>query len=299
MTNASQAAALQASPTGRALPLALMAPALAIIAFYVIVPLVCLGAYSFWTMLPDGTVVRDFSLETWQSLVTDPFYGSVLLDTFQLAFVSTVICVVVGYGPAYLMASAAPRWRGVLTILLFLPSWISYLVRTMSWLPVLGKNGLVNTALLGAGVVEQPLPLLYNHFTVYLGLVHYLLPIMILNIYLGLATVDPTIVAAARTLGANARQAFLAVTFPLALPGLSAGCLLCFILSLGTFVTPQILGGPGTTYYGNLVYDTILHQLDWPTGAMLSVVIMVLLIALLYVYGRFMGLSTVLRAIKS
>ena len=128
---------------------------------------------------------------------------------------------------------------------------------------------------------------------------HYLLPIMILNIYLGLATVDPTIVAAARTLGANARQAFLAVTFPLALPGLSAGCLLCFILSLGTFVTPQILGGPGTTYYGNLVYDTILHQLDWPTGAMLSVVIMVLLIALLYVYGRFMGLSTVLRAIKS
>jgi spermidine/putrescine transport system permease protein len=89
------------------------------------------------------------------------------------------------------------------------------------------------------------------------------------------------------------------VTFPLALPGLSAGCLLCFILSLGTFVTPQILGGPGTTFYGNLVYETILHQLDWPTGAMLSVVIMVLLIALLYVYGRFMGLSTVLRAIKS
>jgi spermidine/putrescine transport system permease protein len=111
LTNASQAAALQASPTGRALPLALMAPALAIIAFYVIVPLVCLGAYSFWTMLPDGTVVRDFSLETWQSLITDPFYGSVLLDTFRLAFVSTVICVIVGYGPAYLMASAAAKWR--------------------------------------------------------------------------------------------------------------------------------------------------------------------------------------------
>jgi spermidine/putrescine transport system permease protein len=283
----------------KVLPLALMLPALTIIGFYVVVPLVCLGAYSFWTMLPDGRVLRDFTLETWQSLFTDSFYVSVLLDTFQLAFVSTVICALIGYGPAYFMASAAPKWRGILTILLFLPSWISYLVRTMSWLPVLGKNGLVNTALLDVGIINQPLPLLYNHFTVYLGLVHYLLPIMILNIYLGLATVDSTIVAAARTLGANARQAFLSVTFPLALPGLSAGCLLCFILSLGTFVTPQILGGPGTTYYGNLVYDTILHQLDWPTGAMLSVVILVLLIALLYVYGRFIGLSTVLRAIKS
>src|SRR5260370_42509545 len=116
------------------------------------------------------------------------------------------------------MASAAPRWGGVRTILLFLPSWISYLVRTMSWLPVLGKNGVVNTPLLGAGVVEQPLPLLYNHFTVYLGLVHYLLPIIILNTYLGLATDDPATVAAAPAPRAHRRPASLPATAPPPLP---------------------------------------------------------------------------------
>jgi spermidine/putrescine transport system permease protein len=281
------------------LPLVMTAPACAFVVLFVVIPIFCLGIYSFWTLLPDGTVLHELTWDNWRGLFTGSFYGSVLLDTFRLALVSTVTCALIGYGPAYFMATVDPKWKGPLTLLLFLPSWISYLIRTMSWLPVLGKNGLVNTALMDAGAISEPLPLLYNHFTVYLGLVHYLLPIMILNIYLGLSGVDQTLISAARTLGASSREAFFSVTFPLALQGLSAGCLLCFILTLGTFVTPEILGGPGTLYYGNLVYETILHQLDWPTGSVLAIVIVVLLILLLYIYSRFMGLSSVLRAIKS
>jgi len=281
------------------LPAFLLSPALICVFLLILLPLGCLGIYSFWSLGQDGLLSTEFTLSSWIYFFSDPFYVGILLDTFRMSFTTMLISAVIGYGPAYYLASMPPQARGMMIVLLFLPSWISYVVRTMSWLPLLGKNGLLNGLLIDIGLINAPLPMLYTPVAVYLGIVHFQLPLMILNTYIGLQSVDANVISAARTLGANARQAFLTVTFPLAFPGLAAGCVLCFILSLGAFITPLILGGPGTIYYSNLVYETILHQLDWPVGATLSLVLIALLILLLYIYSRLLGFSTILRAMKS
>ncbi len=282
-------------PGPSALAWGLLAPALCCVAAFVIAPIACVGLYSFWSHLPTGAVRTSFTLANWRELFTDPFYGEILLKTIRMSAVSTVACAVLGYGPAYYLTLQPARRRNAFVLLLFLPSWISYVVRSMSWLHVLGPNGLANTALVGAGIVSSPLPLLYNDFSVYVGIVQYLLPLMIINIYIGLQLIDRNVLDAARTLGASGIQAFWAVTFPLALPGLSAGCLLSFILAMGAYITPMVLGGPGTTYYANIVYDTVINQQDWPLGATLSLVVVFFLALSLYGYARLAGFATMFR----
>jgi len=280
------------------LPWVLVAPGLWCVAAFIVLPIVSVGAYSFWTRLPSGEVQTVFTLGNWREFFTDPFYVAVLWSTLKLSTATTIICALVGYPPAYALSLIGPRWKGLLVVMLFLPSWISYVVRTMSWLHVLGKNGLVNSLLLGAGVVGEPLPLLYNDMSVVMGLVHYLLPLMILNVYIGLQSVDRNVVDAARTLGATDWQAFLAVTLPWSLPGLSAGCLLCFILSAGTYVTPLVLGGPGTSYYAALIYESVIPQADWPLGAALALVFIFVLAMILVAYGRLVGMGHMFQGIK-
>lgn len=281
-----------------ALAWALVGPALCCVAAFVLAPILCIGIYSFWTRLATGAVQFTFTLDNWRELFGDTFYGVILLRTLRLAAVVTLVCAALGYGPAYYITLVSPARRALLVVLLFLPSWISYIVRSMSWLPILGKEGLLNTLLLRTGVVAEPLPLLYNDFSIYVGLVQFLLPLMIVNIYIGLQAVDRKVVDAARTLGANPVQAFFAVTFPLALPGLAAGCLLTFILAMGSYITPIILGGPGTTYFANLVFDTFVSHQDWPFGATLSLVIVFFLIAGLAGYAKLAGLSAMFREIR-
>lgn len=282
----------------RTLGWALVLPALCCVIAFVLVPILSIGIYSFWTRLPTGAVQLSFTLHQWQELFGDPFYLTILLKTLRLAAVVTLICVVIGYGPAYYITLVSPSRRALLIVLLFLPSWISYIVRSMSWLPILGKEGLFNSLLIRSGIISEPLPLLFNDFSIYVGLVQFLLPLMIINVYIGLQAVDRKVVEAARTLGATPLQAFLAVTFPLALPGLAAGCLLTFILAMGAYITPQILGGPGTTYYANLVFESFVSHQDWPFGATLSLVIIFFLIAGLVGYAKLAGLSTMFREVR-
>ena len=296
MNHAGMAAA--ANRDTRSLAWSLVTPALFCVGAFVLAPILCIGLFSFWTRLPTGAVAYAPTLANWRELLGDPFYWIVLAKTLRLAAAVTLICAVVGYGPAYYITLVSPARRATLIVLLLLPSWISYIVRSMSWLPILGKEGLVNTLLLRLGLTTEPLPLLYNDFSVYVGMVQFLLPLMIVNIYIGLQAVDPKIVEAARTLGATPTQAFLAVTFPLALPGLAAGCLLTFILAMGAYITPLILGGPGTTFYANLVFETFVSHQDWPFGATLSLVIIVFLVAGLAGYARLAGLSTMFRELR-
>ena len=282
----------------RLLAWSLVTPALCCVVAFVLAPILCIGMYSFWSRLATGAVEYKLTLENWGELFGDPFYASILGRTLRLAIVVTLICAIIGYGPAYYITLVTPTRRALLIILLFLPSWISYIVRSMSWLPILGKEGLFNSLLFRVGLITEPLPLLYNDFSVYVGLVQFLLPLMIVNVYIGLQAVDRKLVDAARTLGATNTQAFFAVTFPLALPGLAAGCLLTFILTMGAYITPLILGGPGTTYYANLVFETFVSHQDWPFGATLSLVIIFFLIAGLTSYARLAGLSTMFREIR-
>ena len=282
-----------------ALAWALVAPALCCVIGFVLAPIICLGIYSFWSHAGPGVVDYRLTLENWQELIFDPFYAGILLKTLRLAATGTLICAVLGYGPAWYITTQPPARRALLITLLFLPSWISYIVRSMSWLPILGKEGLLNTLLVSWHLAPQPLALLYNDVSVYVGMVQFLLPLMIVNITIGLQAVDGRLLEAARTLGASEASAFLVVTFPLALPGLLAGSLLTFVLAMGSYITPLILGGPGTTYYANLVFDTFVSQQNWPFGATLSLVIIFFLTLGLVGYARLAGLSTMFREART
>ncbi|CAH1690349.1 ABC-type spermidine/putrescine transport system permease subunit I [Hyphomicrobiales bacterium] len=281
--------------TARSSQALLLTPAIVLSCLFVILPLACIGIYSFWQLQSNGSLNAAFTLANWRQLVEDSFYLEILLKTAQLAFFSTVIAMIVGFGPAYYMTTLPPNYRAWLALLLFVPSWISYVVRTMSWLQILGRSGPINTLLMSWGVTSEPLPLLYNSFSVYIGIVHYALPVMILNIYLGLTSVDKHLIEAGRTLGASGIQVFFSVVVPLAIGGISAGFLICFIWTLGAYITPLLLGGPNSTYYATLVYETILMQQDWPFGSTLALLLIIILCVCLFFYGRYMGLSHMFR----
>lgn len=276
----------------RSLPWLLLAPALLCVVFLVVLPVFAIGIYSFQHQANNATLSADLTLENWREYFADLFFVGVLGRTLVLAAVSTVICAVVSYPVAYLISRSPPRLQSILLLALLLPSWISYLVRTMSWLHVLGPQGVVNSLLLGSGLTNAPLPLLYNDFSIYMGLIHYLLPIMTINIYIGLQAVESNVVAAARVLGASEFQAFRSVTFPISFAGVSAGALLCFMLAAGSYLTPVILGGPGSTYYSELVYSYVIRQVNWPLGAAVSLVFIFVLGLLLVLYRRLFGSIT-------
>jgi spermidine/putrescine transport system permease protein len=163
----------------------------------------------------------------------------------------------------------------------------------MSWINILGVSGAVNYVLQSLGIVSEPIQMLYNEATVILGLIHFLLPFMVLNIYVSLEGIDPNLTAAARSLGSTPFQAFREVTLPLSLPGLAAGSLLCFVLGSGTYITPIVLGGPGDGMFANLIYDAIITQLNWPLGSALSIVLLIVLGSVVLLYNRYLSLGQI------
>ena len=151
--------------------------------------------------------------------------------------------------------------------------------------------------LLRLGLISEPLPMLYTEGAVIMGLLHFLLPYMILNVYVSLESIDRTLISAAQSMGCTSAQAFREVTLPLSLPGLAAGLLLCFVLAAGSYVTPQLLGSGRDALFGNLIYDTIMGQLNWPMGATLSIVLFVLLGCVAAAYTRYMGMSQIMKGL--
>ena len=271
-------------------PWILLSPALTAIALLLFVPLLFIVGYSFWLRSAVGPDTVGFYLDNWQRALTDEFYRYILLNTLKIAAITTVLCAVLGYPAAYFVARAQGN-KMLLLLLLMLPFWISYIIRTMSWINILGTSGALNTALISMGIISEPLRMLYTENTVILGLVHFLLPFMVLNVYVSLDGIDTSLEDAATSLGATRWQAFTQVTLPLSLPGLAAGGLLCFVLGAGTYITPLILGGPRDAMFANLVYEAIITQLNWPLGSALSLLLLIVLGALILVYNRFLGLS--------
>ncbi len=271
-------------------PWVLLSPALVAVTLLLFVPLLFIVVYSFWLRSAVGPDTMGFHLDNWQRALTDPFYRYILLNTMKIAAITTVICAILGYPAAYFIA----RSRGnklLLLLMLMLPFWISYIIRTMSWINILGSSGALNTALLSLGLISEPIRVLYNEATVILGLVHFLLPFMVLNVYVSLDGIDTNLEDAATSLGATRWQAFLQVTLPLSLPGLAAGGLLCFVLGAGTYITPLVLGGPRDAMFANLVFEAIITQLNWPMGSALSLLLLIVLGALVALYNRYLGMS--------
>ncbi|WP_319025148.1 ABC transporter permease [Nisaea nitritireducens] len=274
----------------------LLSPALVTITLLVVVPMSLILIYSFYINIDLGVDRPAFSFENWSELFTDSYYHVAIWKTFRLSVIVTVLAALLGYIPAYFIANTTYKHKWLLLLLLILPFWVSFIIRTLSWIHIMGNQGAINGMLLWLGVIDEPLQMMFNEFAVIVGFIHVFLPYMILNVYVSLEGVDRNLVPAARTLGCSPWQAFREVTLPLSLPGLAAGSLLVFVLTAGSYVTPLILGGPNDFLYGNLIYDAILSELNWPMGATLSFTLLVLLGLVVVLYSRIMGMNQLYKA---
>ena len=276
----------------------LLAPALITLFFLLVIPMLIIFVYSFSLFVDVGVDKPAFQFGNWIEFFTDGYYHGAIWTTLRIAVTATVVCAVIGYIPAYYIATTTFGHKWLLMLLLILPFWVSFIIRTFSWIHVLGNQGFINATLLSIGIIDEPIKMLYTEGAVIMGMIHFLLPYMVLNIYVSLEGIDRNLVSAARTLGATSWQAFREVTLPLSLPGLAAGSLLCFVLSAGTFVTPQILGGPRDFMFGNLIFDALMDELNWPMGATLSCVMLIMLGSIVLIYNRIMGLSQVYKSFR-
>jgi ABC-type spermidine/putrescine transport system permease subunit I len=231
-----------------------------------------------------------FTLDHYRRLLAVPAYAQILVYSFQLAVATTALTVVLGYPYAYVMTLASPAWRALLTAVVLLPFWTNILVRCYSWMLILQTKGLLNTALIDwLGVSSQPLPLMYNSVGVAIGMVHYLLPPMVLILYSVMKSIDMGLVRAAEGLGAPPARAFWRVFVPLSMPGLRAGTVLIFILALGFFVTPALLGGRGDITVAMLIDAQFTELVNWGFGSALAAVLLAITVFGLLLYYSLLG----------
>ncbi|MBX4936973.1 MULTISPECIES: ABC transporter permease subunit [Rhizobium] len=222
----------------------------------------------------------EFSLANYVGFFEKKSYVLILIQTLKISLVATAICLLIGYPIAYLIANAG-RARPVLVVMVFLPWLTSALVRTYAWTVVLGDNGLINSLLLNLGFIDRPLTLIYNRFAVYVGMVHIMLPMMILPLLSVMVNIDKSLMEAARSMGAKPFTAFLRVFLPLSVPGIRSGCILVFVVCLGFYITPQALGGLGDTMLSTLINSQLTTSLDIaPTAAAAFILLAMALLVL-------------------
>ena len=226
------------------------------------------------------------SLDNYRLLVSDNLYILSYLRSLTVAAVSTAILLLIGYPIAYAMARLPPRWQGIAMLLVIVPFWTSFLIRIYAWINILQHDGLLNQILLALHLVSAPVVWLSTDSAMYIGIVYSYLPFMILPLYATLAKMDPALSEAANDLGASPQQTFWLVTFPLSLPGVGAGCLLCFIPIVGEFVIPDLLAGSNSLMIGQTLWLEFFTNKDWPVAAAVAVVLLVLLVAPLVLYDR-------------
>ena len=208
-------------------------------------------------------------------------YLSIFLDSARIAAIATVVALLIGYPAAFAITRARPEWQTGLIFLAILPFWTNYLIRTYAWIVLLNPAGLINSSLRKLGVIATALPLLYNEFAVILGLVYNYVPFVILAVFSALQRLDPSYAEASRDLGAGAWVTFFRITLPLTVSGVAAGAVFVFVLSIGNFITPDLLGGGKLQMVGNLIYDQFLTARDWPFGSALSSILIAIMLLVL------------------
>ena len=211
-------------------------------------------------------------------LLTDKLYAYTYLKSVLLALAATILCLLLGFPMAYGIARADSSLRGLLLLLVVLPFWISFLLRVYAWMGLLNNYGVINNVLMFLGVIDQPLNIMYTDLAIFIGLTYSYLPFMILPLYASLERMDLDLVEAAQDLGASRTGAFWDVTWPLARPGVIAGCLLVFIPAMGEYVIPYLLGGPDALLIGRVLFDEFYVNRDWPLASSVAIVLLLLLV---------------------
>ncbi len=267
--------------TQRMRSLLLILPGVGWLTTFMIVPCLIIFAYSIFKRGVYGGIVYTFTLDNF-ARAADSLYLGIFLTSGRIALTATVVALLVAYPAAYAISLAPREKQTRFLFLIMLPFWSNYLIRTYAWIVLLNREGLINNGLEGLGLISEPLPILYNEFAIIVGLVYNYLPFVILAIYSSLQRLNPEIREASEDLGAPAWKTFLRVTLPLTLPGVAAGAVFVFVLSIGNFITPDLLGGGRLLMVGNLIYDQFLTARDWPFGATLSMFLIMLMMGLLF-----------------
>lgn len=223
--------------------------------------------------------VEALGLDSYRTLASDALYGQAGVSSLALAATATLVIALVGYPLALALARAPGGWRPILLALVVVPFWTSFLIRVYAWITILKPDGWMNAALLGLGLIGQPLAILDTNAAVLIGLVYAYLPFLVLPVYAALERLDPALSDAAADLGASPLATFWTVTFPLSLPGLTAGALLCFIPIVGEFVVPELLGGPDALTLGRTLWSEFFSNRDWPLASAVAIVTLAVLVA--------------------
>ena len=265
--------------------LLLLLPALVLLAL--------LFAYPLLGIVNRSVYKAGYTLQFYRQIFRVPVYLQVLGATFKVSAVVTIVCLALGYPLAYMLATRRPRTAQLLMIIVVLPFFTSIIVRTYAWMVLLGRNGIVNQYLIALGLTDKPLPLLYNQAGVVIGMSYVLLPYMVLTVYSVMRGIDPGLVRAAHSLGASRFQAFRRVFLPLSLPGIAGGTLLVFILSLGFFITPALMGGPGDMMIAMLIEREVEITLNWSFASALAVVLLALTLVGFAGYNRIVRLDRI------
>ena len=237
-----------------------------------------------WAGLKDMVSQLDF--ENFEFLATDDLYWKSYLSSLQIAFISTLFALLIGFPIAYAMANAPKEWQPTLMLLVILPFWTSFLIRVYSLIGLLSQEGMINQFLMWIGVINEPLMILNTNYAVYIGIVYTYVPFMILPIYATLIKLDGSLLEAAEDLGCSRTEAFWRITVPLSKAGIIAGCFLVFIPALGEFVIPSLLGGSDTLMIGKVLYEEFFSNRDWPVAGAVAVILLLILIIPIVLYQR-------------
>jgi putrescine transport system permease protein len=236
----------------------------------------------------DGQFVQlRLNMGNFLFLLEDSLYLEAFLSSLQVAAVSTVFCLLIGYPMAYGIARSTPAWRNILLLLIILPFWTSFLVRVYAWMGLLRNNGVINNVLMAFGIIDEPIVMMNTDFAMYVGIVYSYLPFMILPLYSNLEKHDLTLLEAAVDLGSKPFRAFLQITLPLSMPGVIAGSMLVFIPAVGEFVIPRLLGGTDSLMIGRVLWDEFFSNRDWPVASAVAICLLVALVLPIMIFQRY------------
>jgi spermidine/putrescine transport system permease protein len=267
---------------------AYLSPIIILVTVFVFAPLLIIFFFSFLKSGDMGQIIYSFTLDNYKSIIGGG-YGKIFIRSIYLALQTNVFCVLVGYPVAYFIAIYGGKWKSLLIFLVIVPSWASYLIRLYALKTITGSTGLINSALLGMGLIDAPLKMLYTPFAVTMGLVYAWLPFMILPVHASLEGLDPSVLEAASDLGSKPVRRFFRVTLPLTKGGLLAGSIFVFIPTVGEWLVPHILGGGKIMMAGSLVAQKFTVAGNIPEGASLSVFLAATLILILYLAIKYGG----------
>ncbi len=268
----------------------LILPAVLWLTFFLLLHLVLILIYSFATRGVYGGVVYKFTLENYLAFF-DPLFLKLLLRSLGFSLLTTIVTLLLGYPVAFFIARYGGRWQKILMMLVIIPFWVNFLIRTYAWVILLRGGGVINAFLMKIGFISEPLNLLYTDGSVLLGLVYGLLPFMILPLYTSLEKLDHSLLEAARDLGANPWRTFWRVVVPQSTPGIVAGAILVFIPAIGMFVITDLMGGAKNMMIGNFIQNQFLSARNWPFGSAAAIIVMAIVLLLLWIYNRWYDLD--------